>query len=159
MIAAFRVAAFGCALLFAGCDAIPSRVQDRFSAIPPKTQVVGGAQREVFYAAQGALKKMDFQLSRTAEAQGIVNGFSRIRSGDGPRESRQYSFEIRLNGLGPVETEVSVLLREQIEGGVSLGIGATDQPLRQHGLYDAFFATLKKTLADRSAPPPAPKMR
>jgi len=159
MIAAFRVSAFGCALLFAGCDAIPSRVQDRFSAIPPKTQFVGGAQRDVFYAAQGALKNMDFQLSRTAEAQGIVNGFSRIRSGEGPRESRQYSIEIRLHSVGPAETEVAVLLREQIEGGVSSGIGATDQPLRQHGLYDAFFAMLKKTLAEKSALPPDVKKR
>ena len=159
MITALRVAALGCALFFAGCEAIPSRVQDRFSTIPPKTQVVAGAQRDVFYAAQGALKRMDFQVSRAAEAQGIVNGFSRIRSGDGLRESRQYSFEIRLHGLGPVETEVAVLLREQIEGGVSSGIGATDQPLRQHGLYDAFFATLKKTLAEKSSPPPEDKKR
>ena len=157
MTATLRVAAFGCALSFAGCDSIPTRVQDRFSAIPPKTTVVAGAHRDVFYAAQGALKQMDFQLSRAAEAQGIVNGFSRIRSGDGPRESRQYSFEIRLNGHGPLETEVSALLREQIEGGGSSGIGATDQPLRQHGLYEAFFATLKKTLTDKTALPPESK--
>jgi hypothetical protein len=112
--------AVGATVFLAGCDSLPSRVQDRFSAVPARTQIVAGSQREVFYAAQGALKRLDFQLSRTAEAQGIVNGFSRIRAGDGPRESRQYTLEIRLNGLGPAETEVSVLVREQIEGGVTV---------------------------------------
>lgn len=159
MILVLRLVALTSALLFAGCDSLSSRVQERFATVPPKTQVVTGGHREVFYAAQGALKLMDFQLSRTAEAQGIVNGFSRIRAGDGPRESRQYSLEIRLRELGPVETEVSVLVREQIEGGLASGLGSTDQPLRQHGLYDTFYSTLKRTLADKSSPPPEGKKR
>jgi hypothetical protein len=97
---------------------------------------------------------MGFQLSRTAEAQGIIDAFSHIRPGDGPREARQYTFEIRLIALGPTETEVSVLLREQVEGVLSSGAGATDAPLRDHGLYESFFATLRKTLAENTSPPP-----
>lgn len=159
MILVLRFVALASALLFAGCDSLPARVQERFATVPPKTQVLTGAHRDVFYAAQGTLKRMDFQLSRTAEAQGIVNAFSRIRAGDGPRESRQYSLEIRLRDLGPSETEVSVLVREQIEGGLATGLGSTDQPLRQHGLYDTFYAMLKQTLADKSSPPSEDKKR
>ena len=144
-------------LLFTGCEAVADRMQERFAAVPPKTKVIAGSSREVFYAAQGTLKKMDFQLSRTAEAQGIVNAFSRIRAGDGPREARQYTLEIRLTGLGPAETEVSVLVREQVEGVLSAGAGATNTPLRDHGLYDVFYSALRKTLADKSSPPPEGK--
>lgn len=159
MRALLGAVAIGATIFLVACDSLPSRVQDRFSAVPARTQVVAGSQREVFHAAQGALKRLDFQLSRAAEAQGIVNGFSRIRAGDGPRESRQYTLEIRLNGLGPAETEVSVLVREQIEGGITSGIGSTDMPLRQHGLYETFFAMLRKTVADKSSPPPDEKKR
>jgi hypothetical protein len=144
-------------VLFAGCAAVSDRMHERFATIPPKTKVVTGSMRDVFYATQGTLKQMDFQLSRSAEAQGIVNAFSRIRAGDGPRESRQYTVEIRLIALGPTETEISVLLREQVEGVLSAGAGATNTPLRDHGLYETFFAGLRKTLADKSSPPPESK--
>ena len=142
---------------FAGCEAVADRMQDRFAKVSPKTKVIPSASREVFYAAQGVLKQMDFSFSRTAEAQGVINAFSRIRAGDGPREARQYSFEIRLIPLGPTETELAVLLREQVEGVLSSGAGATDTPLRDHGLYETFYATLRKTLADKSSPPPERK--
>jgi len=150
-------AALVVALSFTGCASVKSRVHDRFDRVPPRTQVFGGTQREVFYATQGVLKAMDFQLSRTGESQGIVNAFSRIRAGDGPRESRQYTLEVRLSNLGPNETEVAVLVKEQIEGGLASGVGATDQPLRQHGLYEVFYANLKKALADKAFPPPDDK--
>jgi hypothetical protein len=140
-------------VFFSGCEAVADRVQERFSSVAPKTKVLPGSARNVFYASQGTLKQMDLQLSRTAEAQGIVNAFSRIRAGDGPREARQYTLEIRLTGLGPAETEVSVLVREQVEGVLSSGAGATNTPLRDHGLYETFFATLRKNLADMSGSP------
>lgn len=142
---------------FSGCEAVADRMQDRFATVSPKRKVLPGSSREVFHAAQGTLMQMDFQFSRTAEAQGIIMAFSRIRAGDGPRESRQYTFEIRLEALGPAETEISVLLREQIEGLLSAGAGPTDSPLRDHGLYESFFAGLRKALADRSYPPPERK--
>jgi len=153
-------AVFSCLLAvtcFAGCAAVADRMQDRFATVSPKLKVLPGSSREVFYAAQGTLKQMDFQFSRTAEAQGIITAFSRIRAGDGPREARQYTFELRLVALGPAQTEVSVLLREQIEGSLSAGAGATDSPLRDHGLYESFFAGLRQALADRSSPPPERK--
>ncbi|MCX6950575.1 MAG: hypothetical protein NTV51_00060 [Verrucomicrobia bacterium] len=152
-------AALVVALSFTACASVQSRVHERFDRVPPRTQVFSSAQREVFYAAQGALKAMDFQLSRTAEAQGIVNAFSRIRAGDGPRESRQYTLEVRLSNLGPAETEVAVLVREQIEGGLASGVGATDQPLKQHALYEVFYANLKQALTARTFPPPDEKKR
>lgn len=145
------------AFSFTACESVSSRVQSRFEKVDPHTQVFAGTQREVFYATQGVLKGMDFQVSRTGEAQGIVNAFSRIRAGDGPREARQYTLEVRINNFGPTETQVALLVREQIEGGLSGTVGATDQPLKQHGLYEVFYANLKQALAAKSFPPPAEK--
>lgn len=142
------------AALAGGCESVVDRMHDRFATVPPKTKVFPASARQVFYAAQGTLKRMGFQLSRTAEAQGIIDGFSHIRPGDGPRESRQYTVEIRLIALGSAETELAILLREQVEGVLSSGAGATDTPLRDHGLYETFFASLRKALADNSSPPP-----
>jgi len=147
------VVAIAVVALVAGCDSMSSRMQERFAPASPKAQVVSAAEAAVFGAAQATLKQLDFQVSRTAQAQGIVNGFSRIHAGDSPRENRQLSIEIRLHAMGPAQTEVEVWLREQVEGGLAGSNGATDQPLREHGLYDVFFATLQKTLAN---PPAAP---
>jgi hypothetical protein len=150
-------AALLCLVAFAGCEAVVDRVHDRYATVPPKVKTLPGSSRDVFYAAQGTLRKMGFQFSKTAEAQGIIDAFSAIRAGDGPRESRQYTFEIRLLAMGPDQTEISVLLREQIEGVLSSGAGATNQPLRDHGLYESFFENVRIALAQKSYPPPEPK--
>ncbi len=138
--------------VFSGCDTMSSRVQERFAVVPPKTQLVDGPEHDVFLATQAVLKRLDFQLSKTAEAQGIVNGFSRIQPGSTLGNARQYSFEIKLSPVGPTQTDVAVLLREQIEGeGLS---HATDQAVRDHGLYESFYAMLKEELTTRHIPTP-----
>ena len=91
------------------------------------------------------------------------------RTGDAPTFSPLYrqikalitrslqSGEWKPGELIPSETELAVLLREQVEGVLSSGAGATDTPLRDHGLYETFFAGLRKTLTDKSSPPPERK--
>jgi hypothetical protein len=142
-------------ILLCGCEAVVDRMHERFATVPPKTKVLQAPSHDVFYAAQGTLKRMGFQLSRAAEAQGIIDAFSHVRPGDGPRELRQYTAEIRLISLRSGETELSILLREQVEGLLASGAGATDLPLRDHGLYETFFAALRKALAENASGPHA----
>ena len=136
---------------FAGCEsggALPDRMRDRFNAPQPKTQTVEGDQKAVFEAAQSALRRLDFQISRSGLAQGIVNGHSRLQASDSFGKARQYTLEIRVHSYEPGKTDVSVVLREQEES--SSFAGATDLPIREHGLYSSFFAALEQALKDRA---------
>jgi len=126
---------------------MPARMRDRFNAPEPKVQVFDGEQRAVFEAAQVALKQMDFQISRAGLAQGIINSHSRIQPGDSFGKGRQYVLEVRLHSYEPGKTEVAASLREQEES--SSFAGATDIPIREHGLYSSFFEGLSQALKAR----------
>jgi len=138
----------GSLLLLAGCESIeplPS-LSERYSAVPPQTKVVESDYRTTYYAAQQAMKKIDFVITKSAQAQGIVNGRSGLHNEDAFNQVRQYSFEVRLRNVDEKHTEVALLLHEQVEG--DLSAGATDQALRSHGLYDAYFAALDQVLRE-----------
>jgi hypothetical protein len=134
----------------AGCgstDAMPARMRDRFNPPEPKVQVFEADQKAVFEAAQVALKQMDFQISRAGLAQGIINSHSRIQPGDSFGKARQYVMEVRLHSYDPGKTEVAVSLREQEES--TSFAGATDIPVREHGLYSSFFEGLSQALKSK----------
>lgn len=144
------------ALLLAGCESsgdMSSRLRDRFSAPAPQKRVFEVEQRTVFFATQEALKRMDYRLTRTAAARGLVRAVSAIQPGDSLRDARQYEFDITVTDLADQRTEVAVVLHEQQES--ASFSGATDVPLRQHGLYDSFFEMLTAVLKEGYTPPPA----
>lgn len=136
---------------FAGCEGVPTRITERFTPVPAQTRPVDGAYKDVFFAAQVALKKIDFTLSRTAQAQGIVDGHSRVMPGSSFGDNRQYTIEVRIREMGPLSTDVSVLVHRQQEG--DFKAGATNEALRDHGLYDSFFAALSQSLREAAAAP------
>ncbi len=142
-----------CTLVLAGCDSVPAHVRQRFAAPEPQVRTYESAERAVFDAAQVALRRMDFQVSRAGAAQGIINAISRIQPGATFGTGRQYTFEIRLRESEPQRTQVSVVLREQEES--TSFAGATDIPLRQHALYDSFFSGVTQVLTERAKAPPA----
>ena len=143
-------ALLGVTLIFSsGCgstDAMPARLRDRFNPPEPKTQVFDAEQRAVFAAAQVALKRMDFQISRAGLAQGIINSHSRIQPSDSFGKARQYVLEVRLHSYEPGKTEVAATLREQEES--TSFAGATDLPIREHGLYSSFFEGVSQALRE-----------
>ena len=135
--------------LLSGCEAVSSRVKDRFSPVPPQVRTFE-ADREVVYAAsQLALKRIGFSVTRAAEAQGIVDGLSSIRSSDVFKNARQYALELRIASYDPGVTSVSALLHEYNEGDVKAG--PTDQILKQHGIYDSYFEMLQRVLVEQGA--------
>jgi hypothetical protein len=140
----------GVALALAGCDSLPS-VSERYSPVPPQTRTIEADYRTTCYAAQLAMKKIDFVLTKFAPAQGIIDGRSGLRTEDAFREVRQFTLEVRLHEVDDKHTEVAVLLHEQIEG--DFQAGATNRALRTHGLYDSYFAMIDQALREGVAVP------
>lgn len=135
---------------FSGCDSVGSasqRMRERFDAPQPKTRVFEADARAIFEAARLAVRRIDFQVSRAAFAQGIITGHSSLRAGDTFGKARQMSIEVRLRPDGEGKTELAVVLREQEES--ASFAGATDLPLREHALYDAYFAAVEQALRDK----------
>jgi hypothetical protein len=141
------LATFALAFLLAGCDSVSERISARFEPVPPKARTYPAEQKVVFEAAQAAVRRIDFQLSRSASAQGIVDGISRIQPGDSFRDAKQHSIAVRIHAYEPGRTQVEVLVREQQESADFAG--ATNLPLREHGLYDSYFAALEQALREK----------
>lgn len=133
--------------LFGGCDSVSERISQRFEVVPPKNRSYHADGKVVFDAAQLAVRRIDFQLSRTAAAQGIVEGISRIQGGDSFSDARQHTIEVRLRSAEAGTTQVDVLIKEQQES--TDFKGATNIALRDHGLYDSFFAALEQALREK----------
>ncbi len=125
----------------AGCETMSGG----FGNVPPQVRRFEADQDAVFFAAQAAVRRMDFVLTRTAQAQGLVNARSSLRDTAVFGASRQFTAKIRVFGVEGGSTEVSILLHENAEG--DFKTGATSLALRQHGLYDSFFEYLEQALA------------
>ena len=140
-------------MLLAGCDSMPERVRDRFSAVPPKEQVFEGDVPTVYVAAQQAFKRLDFVL--THSNQGRIEAVSRIHTSAAFADSRQLVADLRLNDGGPGKTLVELSLTEQVES-QSFG-GTGKEPLRDNGFFATYFATLQQVLQEQAVSAPDKK--
>lgn len=139
--------------LLAGCESMPSRVQDRFSAVPPKVRTFAASQDKVYPAAQHAFKRLDFMLTRTKPSQ--VEAVSRINTSAAFADSRQMSAIVHLTPVGPNQTDVEVTLREEV---LSKSFGGTrQQDMREHSFFALYFATLQQVLQDEGTLPSTEK--
>jgi hypothetical protein len=133
------------AVLFSGsgCDSLPTRMRDRLDP-QPQIRVYQADEKAVFEAARAAVGRIDFIVARAGQAQGLIKAHSPLRSSDTFGKARQYAMEVRIQSFDPGTTQVAVILREQEES--ASFAGATDIPLREHGLYDSYFAAIEATL-------------
>ncbi|MBL9190306.1 MAG: hypothetical protein JNK23_22685 [Opitutaceae bacterium] len=155
-----RVPALAFLIVFAGlagCESLSSRVSDRFATVLPQLKLFQASNSDVFHAAQHVLKQMDYTVTRTAIAQGIVHAKSRVMPADSLGGARQFVIELRLSGAAEGPTEVAMLLRQGVEG--DFRAGPQQETLREHGLYAAFFSALERTLKEQPAPWAAPAVR
>ncbi len=130
----------------AGCesgDSFKEHISQRL-APQPKVQTFAGDQHVVFEAALAALKSIDFRVTRSGAAQGVIEGISQIQGTDTLSGARQFTMEIHVRSYEANTTEVSVFLRIQEESAAFSG--ATDLPLKDHALYDSFFTALQQAL-------------
>jgi len=146
-LAAFCFSA-GLGFLVSGCESISERVADRFKSDPPQTKLVPSEKKAVFYASQKALKRMGFEVTRTALAQGSVNARSSIRDTAIFGAGRQFLFEIQISATD-AGSNIRVKLIELLEG--DFKAGATGKLLQTHGLYDSFFSQTEHALREESA--------
>ncbi|MBI2514475.1 MAG: hypothetical protein HYV96_21075 [Opitutae bacterium] len=135
----------------AGCESLESRVRDRFSEVPPKTQTFDGDTRAVYFAVQAAFKRLDFNLTRSSIGDLRVEAASRINTSRAFADSRQLVAQVTVAAVGPAQSEVSLRLTEQVEA-QGLG-GSNERPLREHGFYETYFAVLQQMLAEQKAAP------
>ncbi len=138
----------------AGCESVSSRMSDRFATVPPKLKTFEAGNTDVFHAAQYVLKQMDYTLTRTAIAQGIVNAKSRVIPADSLGGARQFTIDLTLSGPAAGPTEVAMLVRQAVEG--DFRAGPQQETLRDHGLYAAFFSGVERALKIQPAPWLAP---
>ena len=134
-----------------GCETVTDGLSGSLTNVPPQTRRFDADQKRVFFAAQLALKHMDFVLTRTAQAQGLVEGRSNLRDTAVFGAARQFSARIRIEGFEGESTEVAILIHEQSEA--DFKGGASNRALREHGLYDSFFEHLTKILQEPASQP------
>jgi hypothetical protein len=134
------------ALWVAGCDSMSSRINDRFTPVPPQTHNYAADRRAVYAAGQVAVKNVGLLLGHTSFSQGRIDAYAPITGGDATRDTRQTTMEIRITEADRGETQVSVLVSEQTEGSFPGGVSA--QPLREHSLYGLYFSALQQVLLE-----------
>ena len=139
--------------IFSGCDSMSTRVHERFSPVPPQTRVFAANRRAVYAAGQVAVKNVGLLLGRTSLAQGAIEAYAPIRSGDATRDSRQTTLAIRMTETDAGETQVTLLVTEQSEGKFPGGV--SEKGLRSHSLYEMYYAALQQVLLESGAIKPA----
>ena len=151
----FALIALCTTVLLAGCESMSERVEDRFAGVAPHIRVFPAEMKAVYAAAQQAVKNVGLQLGRKSISEGRIDAYAAINSGNPTQDARQTSLEVRLTATDGGETEVSLVVKEHTEG--SFPGGVSEQPLREHSLYDMYFTALQQVLAESGALKPAAK--
>lgn len=141
-------------LTLAGCESVSQQWRERIDAKPVLTREFPGEYRAVYDAAQGAMKRIDFVLSRSSIDDGIVVGHSRIQPGDPTRSARQWQLAVTLEEKQNGMVEVGLVISEQVEGGIG---GAQERRAREHGLYESYFTALQQVINENLAAGTAPR--
>ncbi len=135
-------------VLVAGCEStsFSDRLRARFSAAPAQVETYDVNSRDAYFAAQAAFKRLDYQLLKSDLGRLQIEAGSRINRSPVFRDSRQLIALVEIVPLGPDRSEVSLRLREQLEGD-DLG-GPSELPLKEHGFYQTYFAVLKQVVKE-----------
>ena len=145
----FALLALCAVAMLAGCDSMSSRVQERFSTVPPHTRTFAADRRAVFNAAQLAVKNLELLLGKTSYSNGLVEAYAPIRPGDATRDARQTTMQVNLTDAAAGETEVAILVFENTEGAFPGGVSR--QALREHSLYEMYFSALQQALIENGS--------
>lgn len=132
-------------LLLVGCESVS--VPDRFATVPPQVIAVNGDVEEVYLAAQKAFKRLDFVVTRSV--MGRVEAASAIKTSVTFGDSKQVVARVRITEAEPGKAEVELSVTEEVSS-KSMG-GTRQQALREHSLFQIYFATLQQVLQERAA--------
>ena len=119
----------------------------------PRVRDYPAPPRATYEAVRIAADQMGFRFLRGGPAQGEFDAINGVGQGDVPNSARQISMKVLLYPASDGGTEVSVLLQEIVEADSSNHAGfATETPLRDTPLYDAFFRSVQKAIDTQPAP-------
>ncbi len=99
-------------LLLAGCDSFPDRINSRLEEVPPQVHEFEGTVEQIYFAAQKAFKRLDFNLTRSS--MGRVEAASSIHTSTAFGDSRQLVARIAIHESGPGKCEVEMWLTEDV---------------------------------------------
>jgi len=139
-------------LALTGCESL-SDMKDSFketlaSRDQPRTRIFAADPRATYDAARTAVDQMEFRFVRGGPAQGQLDAISNVDSSESMHSSRQITLKARLAPAADGGTEVSLWLHEILEDNSSQNAGmATETPLRDTALYEAFFRDVQQALA------------
>ncbi|HYC73164.1 MAG TPA: hypothetical protein VEB66_18275 [Opitutaceae bacterium] len=140
------------ALLVVGCGSVSKHWRERIDSSPVRSQDFAGEYRAVYRAAQEAMKRIEFVVSRASLDDGVVAGHSRIQPGDPTRSARQWQLSVQLEEKPSGLVSAGLVLSEQVEGGVG---GAQEKRVREHSLYETYLTAVQQVLNENLAIAPA----
>lgn len=143
------VLVLGAALLFSGCEStrhdIAGGVREKFSGPVYERRVFDATGEAVFDAALARTRDMGFRVTRSGQAQGVIEGVSGIVSDDTLRGSRQRTIKVKLSPVAAGGVEVAVLFTEIVEDEFGKGAGS-ESSMRGDALYAVFYDGLGQLL-------------
>lgn len=142
------IAAVLFSLFLAGCESVSQQWRERVDAAPVKSREFPGEYRAVYTAAQEAMRRIEFVVSRASLDDGVVTGYSRIQPGDPTRSARQWQLTATLDELPNGMIGMGLVMSEQVEGGIG---GAQEKRAREHGLYDSYLDAVQQVLNENLA--------
>lgn len=141
-------------LFLVGCESAKQQWRERVDATPVLSREFAGDYRAIYRAAQDAMKRIEFVVSRASLDDGVVAGHSRIQPGDPTRGARQLHLTVELDEKPSGMVGVSVVLAEQLEGGIG---GAQERRVREHSLYESYLTMLQQVLNENLATEGTPR--
>ena len=139
-------------LALSGCESL-SDMKDSVketlaSHDQPRTRIFAVDPRATYDAVRTAVDQMDYRFVRGGPAQGQLEAISNVDFSESMHSSRQITLKARLAPAADGGTEVSLWLHEILEDNSSQNAGmATETPLRDTALYEAFFRNVQQALA------------
>lgn len=139
-----------------GCtsiDAVRTRVKERIVGVPPTVRTVVGSMPQVFQAARRVMVRFGYKITESGPAEGRLEGLSRVLSNDNFVSSRQRGIKIQLLKLDGGQVEIQLRMAEIIEESTNRsGMPATETPVRDPSIYDAFFDEVNRELTPPAQP-------
>ncbi|MCF3648606.1 hypothetical protein [Synoicihabitans lomoniglobus] len=123
----------------------------------PQRNYYARPQPQVFEAMVGVLGEMNYEISKSAPAQGVIEAYGRLLETEKFGNARQFLISVKVRPVGETESSVELLVREAREG--DFKVGAVSQSHGVHGRYDSIFEALEKVLGEGSWLPPSQPAR
>jgi len=143
------------AVTLAGCESVRSDlregVREKIDGPTFRTHYVSADSRAVYDAARWALNEMGYRFVRGGPAQGVIEAFGGVHSGESLKSSRQVRLQIEISAFGD-GSNLRALFSEVLEADFSKGPGrATENSLRDTSLYEVLFRNIEAGLKQPAA--------